>query len=188
MDSPAVPRESYSSLGSVFIIGTGGEKSRKKGGNIKKNVQGINVAQWVHERGWVKQWAGTLVAVIPSIIQTNNHQWIWAWCQLGWVLQQKKPHASHPQPLFTTPGEKRKRIGGKEKWMSHQSRKPQLALIMNKTYFLWTLLQLWYPIKHYFKAVGHCCCCCCCFCCSRSPRPLGFLHTLEVIVSLRTKR
>lgn len=56
---------------------------------------------------------------------------------------------------------------GKEKWLSHQCGKPQLALIMNKTYFLWTFLQLWYPIKDYLKTLD---CCCCCCCCSWTPR------------------
>lgn len=45
MGSLAVPRESYSSLGSVFIIGTGRGKNKrkkdvKKKQKKKKNVQG----------------------------------------------------------------------------------------------------------------------------------------------------
>lgn len=46
MGSLAIPRESYSSLGSVFIIGAGGKKVERKVEILKKkkNVQGIHVA------------------------------------------------------------------------------------------------------------------------------------------------
>lgn len=54
----------------------------------------------------------------------------------------EKPSRLPPATPFYHSMKKSKRIGGKEKWMSHQCGKPQLALIMNKTYFLWTVLQL----------------------------------------------
>lgn len=96
-------------------------------------------------------------------------------------LREKSSCLPTTTPLHHTT-KKAKGMGEKEKWMSHQCGKPQLALIMSKTYFLWTLLWLRYPIKDYFKAL-HCHCCC-----SRSPGPLRFLHAIAVIVSLRTKR
>lgn len=56
-------------------------------------------------------------------------------------LTEKPSRLPTATPLYHTM-KKSTRIVGKEKWMSHQCGKPQLALIMNKTYFLWTLLQL----------------------------------------------
>lgn len=148
MGTLALPRESYSSLGSVFIIGTGEKKNRKKYREVKKRAGNPRGVASVHN--WAMRWAGTIVATIPSTIQTNNHQY---------GLSVKLAEFSHretflPTPLYHTV-KKSKKIGGggEEEWMNHQFGKPQLVLIMSKTHFLWTLLWLWYPIKDYFKAL-----------------------------------
>lgn len=184
MGSLAVPRESYSSLGSVFIIGTGGKKSgKKKGGDIKKRAGHPRGAMSARVR--LSKAVGRHNCGRDTLRNPNKQPPVDMGSLSTWLssLTEKPSRLPTATPLYHTM-KKSTRIVGKEKWMSHQCGKPQLALIMNKTYFLWTLLQLWYPIKDYFKALGFCCCCRC----SRSPGPSGFLHTAPVIVSLRTER
>lgn len=132
---------------------------------MQGNPRGMMSAQ-----DWAMLWAGTIAAAIPFVIQTNNHQWIWARCQLGpkLALRENLPASQTSNPSSPHHEKKPRGWGEREKWMSHQCGKPQLAPIMSKTLFsLDSPLALIPNKKRFFKEV-YCCCCCRC---SRSLRP-----------------
>lgn len=137
MGSLAVPRESYSSLGSVFIIGTGGKKIERK----------VETLKTCRESTWRNECTRLSKAVIRhncgrnTLHNPNKQPPVDMGSVSTWLssLTEKPSCLPTTTPLYHTM-KKSKRMGGKEKWMSHQCGKPQLALIMSKTYFLWTLL------------------------------------------------
>lgn len=109
------------------------QKNRKKCGNVK-NVQAIRVAQWGEQTSeqaqlWPqcppqsKQTATSGYGLCVNLVELPNRE----------TFQSRKYH-----PFYHTM--KKSKIMGERKWMSHQRAKPQLALIIRKTHFLWTLL------------------------------------------------
>lgn len=104
------------------------EKNRKNGGNVK-NVQGIHVAlcKLVSRHNCGRN----------TLRNLNKHG-------LGVNLAELSnretflPPNHHP----SLPHHEKKQENGRGGGMSHQCGKPQLALIMSKTYLLWTLLWL----------------------------------------------
>lgn len=82
---------------------------------------------------------------------------------------------------------KGERMGEREKWMSHQCGKPQLALIMSETLFsLDSPLALISNKKK--STLKKCTAAAAAAAALGTWDPQGFLHSVAVIVSLRTKR